>query len=199
MSLRASAKRTRETHARSVRIVCADRGRTRLGFSRKAGLASWLGARLSAKSFCNIRAQRTGSGKGAHVMTARTMVLTVGALLGLVGPSVANGDGLFPLRLNYQFSFRLRLEHQALPPSSVAPWYMWWPADANETLMQRDFQTSPYPTWSPQQGAMRVRRTAALHRILPGFLQLEQQLQRHTARAHQAGGCRSRTGLPTGE
>ena len=86
-------------------------------------------------------------------MTARTMVLTVGALLGLVGPSMANGDGWFPLRLNYQFNFRLRLEHQALPPSSVAPWYMWWPADANETLMQRDFQTSPYPTWSPQQGA----------------------------------------------
>ncbi len=87
-------------------------------------------------------------------MTARMMSLTLAALVGFVGPGRANGDGTFPLRVNFQFNFRLRLEHQALPPSSVAPWYMWWPADANETLTQHDFQTSPYPTWSaPPQAA----------------------------------------------
>ena len=83
-------------------------------------------------------------------MTARMLVLSLGAIAAFAGPSLAN-DGTLPLRVKVNFQFRLKFEHHAIQPAQVAPWYMWWPADANETLAQHDFQTSPYPTWPGPQ------------------------------------------------
>jgi hypothetical protein len=88
-------------------------------------------------------------------MTARTMVLVAGLLAGWASPSLANDDlaqrGNFLGRLGFPYWPAVR------PSSTLAPWYMWWPAEAAQIQAQHDFQSSPYPTWPatpPQATAM---------------------------------------------
>jgi hypothetical protein len=99
----------------------------------------------------HIRRQRivrgvlqNGTGKGARVMTARKLALAAIVFVGLIGPSMAND---LPLRGNILYRLHVPVWPAVQPSWKLAPWYMWWPADANQTLTQHDFQSSPYPGW----------------------------------------------------
>jgi hypothetical protein len=92
-------------------------------------------------------------------MTARTLALASVAFIGLAGASSAGHrevDERILVRGNLLYRLHVPVWPAVKPSGTVAPWYMWWPADANQTLTQLDFQSSPYPTWPatpPQAGA----------------------------------------------
>lgn len=84
-------------------------------------------------------------------MTARLLVSAAGILLAIAGPSFANNNTDYPVRGNWLWQLGWQRWPAVQPSTAVAPWYVWWPANANETLNIHDFQSSPYPTW-PAQG-----------------------------------------------
>jgi hypothetical protein len=103
-------------------------------------------------------------------MTARWMVLAVGISVGFAAPSWADGNLPSPkqylsilhprrffgpiasgediiVRGNVLYQVGIRTWPAIKPSSEIAPWYLWWPSDANDALLRHDFQSSPYPTW----------------------------------------------------
>lgn len=89
-------------------------------------------------------------------MTARTMILAAGLLAGFAAPSWASDD--VPVRGNWLWRVGWRHWPAVMPSYNVAPWYLWWPADANETLGAHNFQSSPYPTWPGPHAGGAVQR-----------------------------------------
>ena len=87
-------------------------------------------------------------------MKARILAVLSAALLAATSGDVFAGSDQ-PLRIDFVFRFNVRYGPTAIAPADMPPWYLWWPADANETLFQHDFQSSPYPTWpaTPQAAA----------------------------------------------
>lgn len=54
-------------------------------------------------------------------------------------------NGAHPVQANFLFKFNVIVSPMAVVPPDTPPWYMWWPANANETMRSYDFQSSPYP------------------------------------------------------
>ena len=96
--------------------------------------------------------------------TTRKLAAAAVVLFGLAGTSLAGGglpwreDVIIRGDLFYQLGWRHWPATQ--PSSNIAPWFLWWPANANETLTQHDFQTSPYPGWQTPAGYPSVPRPA---------------------------------------
>lgn len=83
------------------------------------------------------------------VTMARNWILTVGLGFAAIGvPTAQANNDDYPVRGNwlYQLGFR-RFGPIVQPSYELAPWYLWWPANATERLTTHDFQSSPYPTW----------------------------------------------------
>lgn len=98
-------------------------------------------------------------------MTARTWILAAGLLAGFAAPSFATDD--VPVRGNWLWQVGWRRWPAVMPSYYVAPWYLWWPADATETLQAHNFQTSPYPTWPNPHAGIPAQRPAGAMTYAP--------------------------------
>lgn len=88
-------------------------------------------------------------------MFTRSMMALFAAMaaaLSLTAATQAGEDQ--PVRVDFIFRFNVRFGPTAVMPPDAPPWYMWWPADANETMRSYNFQSSPYPGWEAAQSSV---------------------------------------------
>lgn len=95
-------------------------------------------------------------------MSARVMVFAAAVAAFLTAVSSADArhprnapidNGSHPVRADFVFRFNVLVGPMAVIPPDTPPWYMWWPANANETMRSYDFQSSPYPGYESQNSA----------------------------------------------